>query len=213
MSIFPAIETYLALQGNKYISPDKAGELRETMLDFKRKGQAARAEFSDLVKQFQRFYPKLTLERTSNWMNQAQILRPHFWNYLRGCGDVTEPMFALRLYGNPKDFGVSLEVSFIERKKDETSLTKQNRVLQVPIAVPVYYLAQINGVSQRFTGTEENRKYLSQQVKTGQVRKVLVKYDVDLAQATSIRQVLDKLQATMTTLIPFYEATRELYEV
>ena len=213
MSIFLAIETYLALQGNKYISPDKAGELREMMLDFKRKGQAARAEFSDLVKQFQRFYPKLTLERTSNWMNQAQILRPHFWNYLRGCGDVTEPMFALRLYGNPKDFGVSLEVSFIERKKDETSLTKQNRVLQVPIAVPVYYLAQINGVSQRFTGTEENRKYLSQQVKTGQVRKVLVKYDVDLAQATSIRQVLDKLQATMTTLIPFYEATRELYEV
>ena len=203
MSIFLAIETYLALQGNKYISPDKAGELREMMLDFKRKGQAARAEFSDLVKQFQRFYPKLTLERTSNWMNQAQILRPHFWNYLRGCGDVTEPMFALRLYGNPKDFGVSLEVSFIE----------QNRVLQVPIAVPVYYLAQINGVSQRFTGTEENRKYLSQQVKTGQVRKVLVKYDVDLAQATSIRQVLDKLQATMTTLIPFYEATRELYEV
>lgn len=213
MSIFPAIETYLALQGHKYISLDKAGELREMMLDFKQKGQAARAEFSDLVKQFQRFYPKLTLERTSNWMNQAQILRPHFWNYLRGCGDVTEPMFALRLYGNPKDFGVSLEVSFIERKKDETSLTKQNRVLQVPIAVPVYYLAQINGVSQRFTGTEENRKYLSQQVKTGQVRKVLVKYDVDLAQATSIRQVLDKLQATMTTLIPFYEATRELYEV
>ncbi|HBJ54629.1 MAG TPA: ribonuclease P, partial [Streptococcus sp.] len=42
MSIFPAIETYLALQVNKYISPDKAGELRETMLDFKRKGQAAR---------------------------------------------------------------------------------------------------------------------------------------------------------------------------
>ena len=213
MSIFSAIEAYLVLKGNKYISPAKAGELREMMLDFKQKGQAARAEFSDLVKQFQRFYPKLTLERTSNWMNQAQILRPHFWNYLRGCGDVTEPMFALRLYGNPKDFGVSLEVSFIERKKDETSLTKQNRVLQVPIAVPVYYLAQINGVSQRFTGTEENRKYLSQQVKTGQVRKVLVKYDVDLAQATSIRQVLDKLQATMTTLIPFYEATRELYEV
>ena len=153
MSIFPAIETYLALQGHKYISPDKAGELREMML---------------------------------------------------------EPMFALRLYGKPRDFGVSLEVSFIERKKDETSLTKQNRVLQVPIATPVYYLAQINGVSQRFAGIEENRQYLSQQVKTGQVRKVLVKYDVDLAQATSIRQVLDELQAAMITLIPFYEATREL---
>lgn len=125
MSIFPAIETYLALQGHKYISPDKAGELRETMLDVKQKGQTARTEFSDLVKQFQTSYPKLTLERTSNWMNQSQILRPHFWNYLCGYGDITEPMFALRLYGKPRDFGVSLEVSFIERKKDETSLTKQ----------------------------------------------------------------------------------------
>ncbi|VUX02776.1 Uncharacterised protein [Streptococcus constellatus] len=213
MSIFPAIEAYLALQGKKYISPDKAGELREMMFDVKQKGQAARAEFSDLVKQFQTLYPKLTLERTSNWMNQAQMLRPHFWNYLRGYGDVTEPMFALRLYGNSKDFGVSLEISFIERKKDETSLTKQNRVLQVPIAVPVYYFAQMNGVSQRFTGTEANRQHLTQQVKAGQVRKVLVKHDVDLTQATSIRQVLDELQAAMTTLIPFYEATRELYEV
>ena len=210
MSIFPAIETYLALQGHKYISPDKAGELRETMLDVKQKGQTARTEFSDLVKQFQTSYPKLTLERTSNWMNQAQMLRPHFWNYLCGYGDITEPMFALRLYGKPRDFGVSLEVSFIERKKDETSLTKQNRVLQVPITAPVYYLTQINGISQRFAGAEENRQYLSRQVKIGQVRKVLVKYDVDLAQATSIRQVLDELQAAMITLIPFYEATREL---
>ena len=33
-------------------------------------------------------------------------------------------MFALRLYGDAKDFGVSLEVSFIERKKDEESLQK-----------------------------------------------------------------------------------------
>lgn len=38
MPSFPAIEAYLVLQGNKYISPDKAGELRGTMLDFKQKG-------------------------------------------------------------------------------------------------------------------------------------------------------------------------------
>ena len=42
-------------------------------------------------------------------------------------------MFALRLYGTAKDFGVSLEVSFMERKKDEHSLSKQNRVLNLPI--------------------------------------------------------------------------------
>ena len=210
MSLFPAIETYLPHQGAKYISPDKAGQLRESMLELRAKGQAARKEFADLVKDFQSLYPKLTLERTSQWMNQAQILRPHFWNYLKGYGEITEPMFALRLYGSAEDFGVSLEVSFMERKKDEHSLSKQNRVLELPIQSPAYYFAQIDGVSQRFEGTEENRQLLTQQLAAGQVRKVLVKYDVSLSQAVSREQLLSQLQEAMTALIPFYEATRAL---
>ena len=210
MSLFPAIESYLPHQGAKYISPDKAGQLRESMLELRAKGQAARKEFADLVKDFQSFYPKLTLERTSQWMNQAQILRPHFWNYLKGYGEITEPMFALRLYGTAEDFGVSLEVSFMERKKDEYSLSKQNRVLELPIQPPAYYFAQIDGVSQRFEGTEENRQFLTQQLAVGHVRKVLVKYDVPLSQAASREQVLSQLQEAMTALIPFYEATRAL---
>ena len=208
MSLFPAIESFLTVQGSKYISPDKAGELRETMLDLKARGQAARQEFANLVRDFQALYPKLSLERTSNWLNQAQILRPHFWNYLRGHGEITEPMFALRLYGTAEDFGVSLEVSFMERKKDEHSLSKQNRVLNLPIQPPAYYFAQIDGVSQRFEATEENRQYLSQQVARGLVRKVLIKYDVNLSEATSKQQVLSELEQAMTALIPFYEATR-----
>ena len=210
MSLFPAIESYLPHQGAKYISPDKAGQLRESMLELRAKGQAARKEFADLVKDFQSLYPKLTLERTSQWMNQAQILRPHFWNYLKGYGEITEPMFALRLYGTADDFGVSLEVSFMERKKDEHSLSKQNRILELPIQPPAYYFAQIDGVSQRFEGTEENRQLLTQQLTVGQVRKVLVKYDVPLSQAASREQVLSQLQEAMTALIPFYEATRTL---
>jgi len=210
MSLFPAIESYLPHQGAKYISPDKAGQLRESMLELRAKGQAARKEFADLVKDFQSLYPKLTLERTSQWMNQAQILRPHFWNYLKGYGEITEPMFALRLYGTAEDFGVSLEVSFMERKKDEYSLSKQNRVLELPIQPPAYYFAQIDGVSQRFEGTEENRQFLTQQLAAGQVRKVLVKYDVPLSQAASREQVLSQLQEAMTALIPFYEATRAI---
>ena len=210
MSLFPAIESYLPHQGAKYISPDKARQLRESMLDLRAKGQAARKEFADLVKDFQNLYPKLTLERTSQWMNQAQILRPHFWNYLKGYGEITEPMFALRLYGTAEDFGVSLEVSFMERKKDEYSLSKQNRVLELPIQPPAYYFAQIDGVSQRFEGTEENRQFLTQQLAAGQVRKVLVKYDIPLSQAASREQVLSQLQEAMTALIPFYEATRTL---
>ena len=210
MSLFPAIESYLPHQGAKYISPDKAGQLRESMLELRAKGQAARKEFADLVKDFQSLSPKLTLERTSQWMNQAQILRPHFWNYLKGYGEITEPMFALRLYGTAEDFGVSLEVSFMERKKDENSLNKQNRVLNLPIQSPAYYFAQIDGVSQRFEGTEENRQFLTQQLAVGQVRKVLVKYDIPLSQAASREQVLSQLQEAMTALIPFYEATRTI---
>ena len=210
MSLFPAIKAYLPYQGTKYIAPEKAGDLREVMLDLKSKGQAARKEFMDLAKDFQMLYPNLSLERASQWMNQAQILRPHFWNYVRGYGEITEPMFALRLYGSADDFGVSLEVSFMERKKDDYSLSKQNRILQVPIDRPIYYFAQIDGVSQRFEGTEENRKFLTQQLAAGQVRKVLVKYDVPLSQAASREQVLSQLQAAMTALIPFYEATRTL---
>jgi hypothetical protein len=208
MSLFPAIESFLTVQGSKYISPDKAGELRETMLDLKARGQAARQEFANLVRDFQALYPKLSLERTSNWLNQAQILRPHFWNYLRGYGEITEPMFALRLYGTAEDFGVSLEVSFMERKKDEHSLSKQNRVLNLPIQPPAYYFAQIDGVSQRFEATEANRQHLRQQVAAGLVRKVLVKYDVNLSEATSKQQVLSELERAMSALIPFYEATR-----
>ena len=208
MSLFPAIESFLTVQGSKYISPDKAGELRETMLDLKARGQAARQEFANLVRDFQALYPKLSLERTSNWLNQAQILRPHFWNYLRGYGDITEPMFALRLYGTAEDFGVSLEVSFMERKKDEHSLSKQNRVLNLPIQPPAYYFAQIDGVSQRFEATEAHRQHLSQQVATGLVRKVLIKYDVNLSEARSKQQVLSELEQAMTALIPFYEETR-----
>ena len=208
MSLFPAIESFLTVQGSKYISPDKAGELRETMLDLKARGQAARQEFANLVRDFQALYPKLSLERTSNWLNQAQILRPHFWNYLRGYGEITEPMFALRLYGTAEDFGVSLEVSFMERKKDEHSLSKQNRVLNLPIQPPAYYFAQINGQSQRFEATEANRQHLSQQVAAGLVRKVLIKYDVNLSDARSKQEVLSELEQAMTALIPFYEATR-----
>lgn len=208
MSLFPAIESFLTVQGSKYISPDKAGDLRETMLDLKARGQAARQEFANLVRDFQALYPKLSLERTSNWLNQAQILRPHFWNYLRGYGEITEPMFALRLYGTAEDFGVSLEVSFMERKKDEHSLSKQNRVLNLPIQPPAYYFAQIDGVSQRFEATDANRQYLSQGVAAGLVRKVLIKYDVNLSEAKSKQEVLSELEQAMTALIPFYEATR-----
>ena len=210
--MYDKIREFLNYQGIKYVAPTKVGEDAERMLAYRALGQEARKEFTQLVTDFHQLYPQLRQDRTSQWMNQAQLLRPHFWAYLQGEGSMADPMFALRLYGDSKDFGVSLEVSFIERKKDEESLQKQNRVLTLPVSSPVYYFAQIEGVSQRFQGTEANRLRLLKGVEAGQVRKVLVKVDVNLSQATSRDAILEELKKGMACLLPYYEATRQRIE-
>ena len=207
--MYSKMRDFLNCQGIKYLAPAKAGEEGEQMLAYREMGQEARKEFTHLVSDFQKIFPRLKQDRTSQWMNQAQILRPHFWAYLQGEGSMADPMFALRLYGDSKDFGVSLEVSFIERKKDDESLQKQNRVLTLPVSSPVYYLAQVEGVSQRSQGTEANRLSLLKGVEAGQVRKVLVKVDVNLSQATSRDAILEELKKGMASLLPYYEATRQ----
>lgn len=180
MTLFPAIVAFLPYQGDKYIAPEKAGELQESMRELKQVAQAARREFQQLVQAFHALHPNLDRHRTSQWMNQAQYARPHFWTYLQGEGGASEPMFALRLYGNQATYGVSVEVSFIERKKDEISLAKQNQVLQVVAEAPVYYLVQANSESKRVEATEENRRNLLEQLAQDKIRKVLVKVNVDL---------------------------------
>lgn len=207
---FVAIREFLKLQGIKYQSPAKAGVLAQEMEQYRAIGQAARKKFTDLVSAFQKRYSYLEQERTSQWMNQGQVLRPHFWAYLKGEGTLAEPMYALRLYGDAADFGVSLEVSFIERKKDEQSLQKQHKVLTLPISQPVYYLAQEDGESRRIEGTEKNRHDLLQAVADGVVRKVLVKYDVSLVEEGSLEAILDQLQEALVALEPYYLATRQV---
>ena len=205
-----AVREYLSFAGVQYRNPDKAGDEREKMLELRHKGQEARKSFTELAKTLQASYSEWQLQQTSQWMNQAQILRPHFWAYLRGEGTMAEPMFSLRLYGDAVDFGVSLEVSFIERKKDEQSLQKQQMVLTLPITQPVYYFAQKNGESQRVEGTEKNRHDLLQAVAEGEVRKVLVKYDVSLVEESSLENILDQLQEALLALEPYYLATRQV---
>ena len=207
---FAVIREFLKLQGIKYQSPSKAGKLAPEMEQYHALAQAARKEFTDLVSAFQQRHPYLEQDRTSQWMNQAQVLRPHFWAYLKGEGTMAEPMFALRLYGDAADFGISLEVSFIERKKDEQSLGKQHKVLTLPIFQPVYYFVQKNGESQRIEGTEKNRHDLLQAVAEGAVRKVLVKYDVPLVEESSLEDILDQLQKALMALEPYYLATRQV---
>ena len=203
------IRDYLDFAGLQYRNPDKAGAEREKMLAFRHKGQEARKAFTELAKAFQASHPEWQLQQTSQWMNQAQRLRPHFWVYLQRDGQVTEPMLALRLYGNPSDFGISLEVSFIERKKDEQTLGKQAKVLEIPPVEGVYYLVYSNGESHKMEATEENRQVLVEKIGSQEIRKVLVKADVSFVEPQSLEVILEKLEDAYERLLPYYQATRE----
>ena len=203
------VREYLSFAGVQYRNPDKAGDEREKMLTLRQKGQEARKSFTELVKTFQASHPEWQLQQTSQWMNQAQRLRPHFWAYLQRDGQVTEPMMALRLYGTPADFGISLEVSFIERKKDERTLGKQAKVLKVPTVEGVYYLVYSDGQSQRWEANEENRQILRNKLSNQEVRKVLVKADVSFIENQSLEVILEKLDEAYERLLPYYQATRE----
>ena len=202
------IRDYLDFAGLQYRNPDKAGEEREKMLELRHKGQEARKAFTELAKAFQASHPEWQLHQTSQWMNQAQRLRPHFWVYIQRDGQMTEPMLALRLYGNPSDFGISLEVSFIERKKDEQTLGKQAKVLEIPTVEGIYYLAYSDGQSQRWEANEENRQILVEKVGSQEIRKVLVKADVSFIETQSLEMILGKLEEAYERLLPYYQATR-----
>ena len=204
-----AVREYLSFAGVQYRNPDKAGDEREKMLTLRQKGQEARKAFTNLAKTFQASHPEWQLQQTSQWMNQAQRLRPHFWAYLQREGQVTEPMLALRLYGESSDFGISLEVSFIERKKDEQTLDKQAKVLDLPLVEGIYYLVYSNGESHKVEATEENRCTLREKVRSQEVRKVLVKADVSFIANQSVEAILEKLEEAYARLLPYYEVTRE----
>ena len=202
------IRDYLDFAGLQYRNPDKAGAEREKMLAFRHKGQEARKAFTELAKAFQASHPEWQLQQTSQWMKQAQRLRPHFGVYLQREGKVTEPMLALRLYGTSTDFGISLEVSFIERKKDEQTLDKQAKVLDIPTVKGIYYLAYSDGESQRWEANEENRQILRNKISNQEVRKVLVKIDVPVTENSSEEDIVENLLKSYDKILPFYLATR-----
>ena len=202
------IKDYLTYQGVQYRNPDKVGDEKDKMIAFRKKGQEARKSFTQIAKCFQERHSDWDLHPTSQWMNQAQRLRPHFWAYLQREGQVSEPMMALRLFGNPNDFGISLEVSFIERKKDERTLSKQAKILDVPVVEGIYYWVQKNDESYRVQATEDHRQLLRQQLSNREIRKVLVKADVSVTNEESLAKILHELDRSFETLLPYYQATR-----
>lgn len=200
------IQSYLSKQGVKYIKPEKAGPHKEEMEDLKALGQAARKEMQALAKLLEERLAPFKMDRVSNWANQAQICRPHFWCYYRAPEDSLDDVaMAIRLYGQPKKWGISVEVSFVERKKSDTTLAKQHKVLDLPIAPSLYYFAQEDGVSHRVEGTEENRQMIKAAVRDGRIRKVLVKYDVVVTTSKTMEELVEELADGFDKLKAYYE--------
>lgn len=204
------IKAYLSKQGVKYIKPEKAGPHQEEMEVLKALGQAARKEMQNLSKVLEERLAPFKMDRVSNWANQAQICRPHFWCYYRAPEDSLDDVaMAIRLYGQPEKWGISVEVSFVERKKSDTTLAKQHKVLDLPIAPSIYYFAQEDGVSHRIEGTEENRQMLKAAVRDGRVRKVLVKYDVVVTTSKTMEELVEELADGFEKLKPYYEKANQ----
>ena len=204
------IKAYLSKQGVKYIKPEKAGPHQEEMEVLKALGQAARKEMQVLSKALEERLAPFKMDRVSNWANQAQICRPHFWCYYRAPEDSLDDVaMAIRLYGQPEDWGISVEVSFVERKKSDTTLAKQHKVLDLPITFPLYYFAQEDGVSHRVEGKEANRQMLKEAVRDGRVRKVLVKYDVPVMASKTMEELVDEIADGFEKLRPYYEKANQ----
>ena len=204
------VQAYLSKQGVKYIKPEKAGPHQEEMEDLKALGQAARKEMQTLAKLLEERLAPFKMDRVSNWANQAQICRPLFWCYYRAPEDSLDDVaMAIRLYGQPEKWGISVEVSFVERKKSDTTLAKQHKVLDLPIAPSLYYFAQENGVSHRIEGTEENRQMLKAAVRDGRIRKVLVKYDVVVTTSKTMEELVEELADGFEKLKPYYEKANQ----
>ena len=66
--MYSKMRDFLNCQGIKYLAPAKAGEDAERMVEYRELGQEARQEFTHLVSDFQKLFPHLKQDRTSQWM-------------------------------------------------------------------------------------------------------------------------------------------------
>ena len=214
----PLIE-YTDYAERKYIKPEKAGDLKEDMEIFRKKGQEARKVFTEIAKSVEEKMEGFQLQKVSSWMNQAQIARPYLWVFLKQEGDIeSESGIALRVFKNEKTkkVGISLEVSFVERKIGENTLTNQNKVLEVPIEEPLYYFVQFskskeNCMLDRIEGNEKNRKKLLEDMKEGNIRKVLVKFNVEeIKKFENLEDLTKEFLKGVRLLMPFYLKTKKI---
>ena len=189
----------------KYKNPVKFPEVAKEMEQLKKAGQDARLEFTKLTEAFQKNFKSFRMDRVSQWMNQAQVVRPAFWRYFIEEGqDEGNPSFALRLFNQENKLGVYVELSFIERKKNDNSVRLQNKVLECEPNSNVLYVAsdfQKNALA--YEGNESNRDKLIRAVKEGEIRKVILRRPVFLENTKD--GIEEELADALKELIPFYE--------
>ena len=189
----------------KYKNPVKFPEVAEEMIQLKKAGQDARQEFTKLTEVFYKNFHTFRMGPVSQWMNQAQVLRPAFWRYFIENGqDEGNPSFALRLFYNENILGVYVELSFIERKKNKNSLHLQNKVLECePNSNILYVASDFQKNATAYEGNVSNRDELIRAVKEGGVRKVILRRPVFLEKNKD--GIEEELADALKELIPFYE--------
>lgn len=189
----------------KYRNPVKFPEVAEEMEQLKKAGQDARQEFTKLTEVFYKNFHTFRKDPVSQWMNQAQVVRPAFWRYFIEEGQAEgNPSFALRLFNQENKLGVYVELSFIERKKNDNSVCLQNKVLECEPNSNILYIAsdvQKNAIA--YEGNESNRDKLTRAVKEGEFRKVILRRPVFLESAKD--GIEEELSDALKELFPFYE--------
>jgi len=189
----------------KYRNPVKFPEVAEEMEQLKKAGQDARQEFTKLTEVFYKNFHTFLMDRVSQWMNQAQVLRPAFWRYFIEEGqDEGNPSFALRLFNQENKLGVYVELSFIERKKNDNSVRLQNKVLECePNSNILYVASDFQKNATAYEGNVSNRYELIKAVKEGEIRKVILRRPVFLESTKD--GIEEELADALKELIPFYE--------
>lgn len=189
----------------KYKNPVKFPEIAEEMEQLKKVGQDARQEFTKLTEAFQKNFKSFRMDRVSQWMNQAQVARPAFWRYFIEEGqDEGNPSFALRLFNQENKLGVYVELSFIERKKNDNSVRLQNKVLECePNSNILYVASDFQKNAMAYEGSVPNRDKLTRAVQEGEIRKVILRRPVFLESTKD--GIEEELADALKELIPFYE--------
>lgn len=189
----------------KYRNPVKFPEIAEEMEQLKKAGQDARQEFTKLTEVFYKNFHTFFMDRVSQWMNQAQVVRPAFWRYFIEEGqDEGNPSFALRLFNQENKLGVYVELSFIERKKNDNSVRLQNKVLECePNSNILYVASDFQKNAMAYEGSVPNRDKLTRAVQEGEIRKVILRRPVFLESTKD--GIEEELADALKELIPFYE--------